>query len=242
MGHGSYDYVTTCVRNDRSIDTGLPFAITAEHIPLAQGRVSAVKYVFVTLYDSSENEMFIVKLGNNWIAEFSNGTELTIGRDYIIDSNQNWYFTVTEDANDIKFVGNYYQNGHRLSFMVKYRWPSLRIYMSLCFKYQCCGLCGSWDDSKSNDLLVYNESSSNYYYLASNWDNYHLFGDSWCNPDISALQTSGGDSYCGDTNLTIVNEHDAACLTIAQEYCATVWSDYCETDCLLTNGFNYTQF
>ena len=61
--------------------------------------------------------------------------------------------------------------------------------MSLCFKGNSCGLCGLWDDTTNNDLLIYNNSNQMYYSLSPNWDNYHLFGDSWCNNEIRCEKT-----------------------------------------------------
>ena len=216
MGHASYDYVAPCSQNDRNIDSGLPFVITGEHIPLSDGSVSAIKYVFITLYNLNGTKEYIIKMGPNLFAQFEYpvdllGTDIIRKHTYYINNNSNseqsWTFTVSEGGNDIQLRAKFYESttGHAPEIKVKYRWASMQIWISKCFVGQSCGLCGMWDIDPNNDLHVYNSSNDNYYYLNPNWDNYHVFGDSWCNSEISLLHTSGGDQYCtDDTNLTVV--------------------------------------
>ena len=268
MGHASYDYVTSCNKNDYTLETGLPFTITGEHIPLADGRVSAIRFVFITLYDSNQVESYILKLGPNFLAQFEypesiQGQSISLSTTYTFDQSHEWSFIVRTNRNDIQLIANFYQTEQQqvtnIPFVlnVKYRWPVLQIKMSECFLSQSqssdpiCGLCGRWDDDATNDLHIYDSASDSYTILwDQTWENYHKFGNSWCNNGISKLETSGGDNYCpgyinNNSNSTttyttnIPIEPDIVCLNVSFNYCSTVWMDYCNYLCNISNVYTF---
>ena len=252
MGHASYDYVAPCIANDRSSETGLPVTVTGEHIPsIRRGvSVSTIKFVFVTLYDSHGDEQYIIKLGQDLFAQFEYpgplvGTDVTLNETYVFDASMGWEFKVdvaTEDTREIQLKANFYQNdtGHNPEILVRYRWPVMKIWLSNCFFGQSCGLCGTWDSDPDNDLEIFNVTTQSFRVLVPNWDNYHLFGNEWCNPFISQLQTSGGDSNCAeDASVDGIQEPEQSCQDFSLDYCQTVWNVHCRSICRGNDNFGF---
>ena len=93
-----------------------------------------------------------------------------------------------------------------------------------------CGLCGTFDGDRTNDLHMYNDIDQSYDYLwPVSWRNSHEFADTWCNNDIAALSIYGDYNCSGNTDDLDPPSDD--CLTQSEEYCTTIYNKYCDEEC-----------
>ena len=104
--------------------------------------VQDVRYIFVTLHESSQNEIYLIQLGSSLSATFvdNNGTAATAvdkNVEYIIHAPEDWYFIVSDngDGHDVVLTGDF-------DAKIKYRYEFLQLWVSSCSKGELskCGL------------------------------------------------------------------------------------------------------
>ena len=112
---------------------------TAHQIQIIDStHIKMIINVLVTIYDTSGNKQYIVKLGPNLLAEFEypnnlTGSSVDLHNEYIIDSSMNWSFQVFASLSDIQLKATFYDNDGSLRLLnIKYRWAALQIWMSSC--------------------------------------------------------------------------------------------------------------
>ena len=242
MGRNAYDYVTSCVLNETVFEKGgLPLQIIGDHIQSSNNRrVSFINYVFVLLYDSNGVLQQTIRLGRNLEAvlidlESNGNTTGSISKNvvYNIDSSEGWYFVVSESNSDVVLKVSFGLSENDYDIKVKFRRYYFQVWVTSCLKgeFSMCGLCGIYDNDKSNDLHIYSSISNEYSYFSEiNWFNSHLFGDSWCNEEISLISPVEPKTC---SNVTDIEEPSDLCLNVTNNYCSNVWNDYCADQCLL---------
>ena len=137
QGHSSYDYVSSANGNHGL--GGVPFIVTGEHEPSYSGTVSWVRSTFVTVYNSTGDKQYVIRLAPSLSATFQYPSDIqdddvTKGSEYELDAEYGWSFEVTNSGSDLVFIGKFFDADEIYSFVkVSFRVYSLQIYMSSCF-------------------------------------------------------------------------------------------------------------
>ena len=133
-----------------------------------------------------------------------------------------------------EFSGSYIDpiTGDLVTMAVNIFSYAVEIVASDCILDKICGLCGTGDGDSSNDIHVRINDTDSFYILGTSNAERHIFGDSWCNEDIS--QAYGGTS-CTPTDPDAVFEPSTVCLAAATTCCNDTWTSSCATNCATTN-------